>query len=526
MENNQIFISFSSKEEGEAERVCRFLEKNGYNCFISGRDLIAGKEYAAQLIENIGKSRAVVLLLSENSNNSPHVLREVEYAVSNKVPILVYALEEVELSKSMKYYLMTHQWIPNVLDRDTRMLEGLKNLFPSGEEVSAEKKKEGVKRNSIELYKLLLIAVAALIVFTGIIGLAGGWFGDDDGKKTENISTANSSESGMTASTESGQQSAENGKSALTENGQQSAEVNSSADTGAENSALGASSSIANGDTAGQDETTANILSASEAYRPGDTLTFGSYKGEPVEWRVLNANDEDNTVVLIAKNILTMKIFDAAEGGKYNYYDGVDYYSSANYNIEDDELSIRVRGNNDWSKSNIRTWLNSGSEVVEYTDQAPDRTAVGRTFYNTEPGFLFEFTGDERAALVATEHTTKEYGSEDMVVTKDLVYLLSSDEIALLTAAGMSIYTFPSQRCIDEEGDVSGYNSFVRNYEVNSYYWWLRDNSGRKPSWANAVLTEFESGYTVYDENSVGACVYGIRPAVVADASALQKLSK
>ena len=115
-----VFISFSSKETAEAIQVCELLEQNHISCFISTRDLVSGREYAEQLVQNIDEVKAVVLLLSNNSNNSPYVPREIEYAVSHKVPILVHALEEVSLSKSMEYYLMTHQWITNTADRDQK----------------------------------------------------------------------------------------------------------------------------------------------------------------------------------------------------------------------------------------------------------------------------------------------------------------------------------------------------------------------------------------------------------------------
>lgn len=105
-----------------------FLENHNYKCFISSRDLIAGQEYASQLVDNIAGSTAVVLLLSKSSNESPHVLREVECAVSRKIPIMVYTLEDVNLSKSMSYYLMTHQWIPAGVDQNTRLLAGINFL--------------------------------------------------------------------------------------------------------------------------------------------------------------------------------------------------------------------------------------------------------------------------------------------------------------------------------------------------------------------------------------------------------------
>ncbi len=106
-----IFISHSSSDAVAAAEICRLLEKNQIKCFIAPRDIRSGREYAEEIVNGIDGSQAMVLLMSQASNASPHVLREVERAVSKNVPILVYKLENVELSKSLEYFLMSHQWL-------------------------------------------------------------------------------------------------------------------------------------------------------------------------------------------------------------------------------------------------------------------------------------------------------------------------------------------------------------------------------------------------------------------------------
>lgn len=107
----QIFLSHSSKNAGAAAEICRLLEESGTKCFIAPRDIRTGREYAEEIVNGLDASAAVILLMSKEANHSPHVLREVERAVSRSIPILVYKLEEVALSKSMEYFLMTHQWV-------------------------------------------------------------------------------------------------------------------------------------------------------------------------------------------------------------------------------------------------------------------------------------------------------------------------------------------------------------------------------------------------------------------------------
>ena len=116
-----IFISYASEEIELAKSVCRLLENNGVSCFIAVRDICVGHEYAEDIVNAIDNAKAMVLLLSKNSNESP--------AVSHNVPVIVYMIEQVELNKSMEYFLMTHQWITDYENRDERLLNGVLNII-------------------------------------------------------------------------------------------------------------------------------------------------------------------------------------------------------------------------------------------------------------------------------------------------------------------------------------------------------------------------------------------------------------
>ncbi len=169
----QIFISHSSKDADAAGKVCELLEKNGTKCFIAPRDIRSGKEYAEEIVNGIDQSAAVVLLMSQNANHSPHVLREVERAVSKSIPILVYKLEEVALSKSMESFLMTHQWVNAKSEGDysdiLAFAENLeKNGQPEREKLTAAPEKEtGRKKKGKMLAAAAVILLAAGFRRTG-----------------------------------------------------------------------------------------------------------------------------------------------------------------------------------------------------------------------------------------------------------------------------------------------------------------------------------------------------------------------
>ncbi len=444
-----IFISHSSKEAKVANEICEAIEKGEHRCFLAPRDIRTGMEYAEELVEGIDRSDAVLLILSANSIASPHVLREIERAVSKKIPIIVYKLEEVVLTKSMEYFLMTHQWLnakPGegygdiicAIDNIRRTPESKKEGVAPESPVQTENvvKKAGEKKKYLP--EILIVAVLAVVIFIAVFDIF-----SNGNKNTEAAVTID--------------------------------------------------------------------------VELGDTIVFGNYNNEPIKWRVLKIAEDGKTAVLVTSNIITMKAYDAAEGGEYGSENGVSYYGIDTEADKDLELQIRVRGNNDWSKSNIRTWLNSESEVVYYEDQPPLNSAMseGRNGYSNEPGFLYGFTEQELEAIVATENVTKgNVLAESDIITTDRVYLLSLEELEWFKTADISIYAKPTQAALDQ--DVSQwYEVAFDAYGMETYNWWLREPYEGTTSKCYTV----GSGYVTNDIrfSNVGAEGYGIRPAITVD---------
>lgn len=435
---HHIFISHSSKDAEIAAKLCERLERNGIKCFIAPRDIRSGREYAEELLNGIDHSAAVILLMSENANHSPHVLREVERAVSKSIPILVYKLEEVALTKSMEYFLMTHQWVNARNDESfTDILRfvddlGKQSCSPETTIAAAPDEKQPGRRRMIPVFICLLCAV---IIVSGIAF------------------------------------------------------------------------------------TIHNIRnSAQVSLVPGDTFTFGRYNGEPIDWRVLKLSDDKKSAVLVSADVLTMKAYDAAEGGTYNRYDSVDYWSQDSEADTDMDLQILVRGNNIWSSSNIRTWLNCADEVVNYTDQPPHATAMAehKNGYVNEAGFLHDFTEEELDAILETENITKSNVLYDAatITTTDRVYLLSLDELQWFDDAKISKLARPTEAAVEQDEScwwLLDYNTF----HLEESCWWLREPVEGTSSKCYLV----NSGYTdeLLRQENVGLEGFGIRPALTVD---------
>ncbi len=94
-----------------AQRAVAALEAAGVPCWIAPRDIDAGENYTQAILEALDAARAIVLVFSSATNESPHVARELETAVSSGRPIIPVRLEQVEPSPSLRYFIGTSQWL-------------------------------------------------------------------------------------------------------------------------------------------------------------------------------------------------------------------------------------------------------------------------------------------------------------------------------------------------------------------------------------------------------------------------------
>lgn len=106
-----IFVSYASQDREVAFRIVGFLEEQGIACWVAPRDVPPGVEYAQAIISGIEQSRALVLILSDQSNESQFVRKEVERAVSKTKAVLPVRIREVTPSGSLEFFISSAQWV-------------------------------------------------------------------------------------------------------------------------------------------------------------------------------------------------------------------------------------------------------------------------------------------------------------------------------------------------------------------------------------------------------------------------------
>ncbi len=106
-----VFISYSTKNQAIADAVHRDLSDAGLHCWLAPRELKAGDLWAASIVEAIDASRLMVVVLSQDADRSPQVLREVNRAVHKWLAIIAVKIEVFALSREMEYYLGPVHWL-------------------------------------------------------------------------------------------------------------------------------------------------------------------------------------------------------------------------------------------------------------------------------------------------------------------------------------------------------------------------------------------------------------------------------
>jgi hypothetical protein len=108
---HDVFVSYSSHDKPIADAVVAGLESRGIRCWIAPRDIMPGSSWGEAIINAIEGSRLMVIILSEHSNRSNQVIREVERAVANNVIIIPFRIENIDPSGAMAYFLSTEHWL-------------------------------------------------------------------------------------------------------------------------------------------------------------------------------------------------------------------------------------------------------------------------------------------------------------------------------------------------------------------------------------------------------------------------------
>lgn len=504
----RVFISHSTKDANEAAKICAYLESRGKTCWIAPRDITVGMEYGEEIINGIEHSDVFVLVYSSNANGSQHVLREVERAVSKKIPVITYTLDNTPMNKSMEYFLLSTQF----LDASKRTPGRLQLLSESIDKLNPEKSAPekiispaSVKQSWFERNKIPVVLGAIAV---GVAAIALALF--MNGKKG-------------TSNEPSGTAPAMN--------------INSAA----------AKAPVREPHAAGSNQQQdSNKISGISVFKEGDYVSFGRYypsgyskennDGE-IHWVVTDINGQSGEMTLVSQYILDIMPYDTAESGIFDKDKAGNSYDRNKRDTYSPLQMTEFRGNNDWEASNIRAWLNSSLAYVQYADSAPiDRGSDEYTNgYNSRSGFLHDFREQElsmmqekeiRTPINALSIETDETGFElqqgllselpEMDLTEkttlDKVFLLSIEQVKEYAEKGI-FQPFTKPTASAAASDRSPWLKLFISNGYTNYIWATRTPVSTT---SERLITVF-TGDASYEFTNYYAAAsgFGIRPAIV-----------
>ena len=106
------FISYASEDKNIADNLCAKLERNGIPVWYAPRDVRG--PYAEAITRAIDSATHFIVILSQNSIASEHVLNEIDLAFQNLPANIAFKplrIDDTVFTPSFKYYLSRQHWL-------------------------------------------------------------------------------------------------------------------------------------------------------------------------------------------------------------------------------------------------------------------------------------------------------------------------------------------------------------------------------------------------------------------------------
>jgi hypothetical protein len=175
--SKEVFISYSSAQRKLADAMKSFLEAHEVSCWMAPYSIPSGSSYQAEIPAALNNTSAVVLLLSEDSEKSRWVQKEVGATIGARHSLIPYMDYQYEHTQQFNFLLDGEQifeaWaIEDEASRYQALLEELSQKL--GKDIRTDKsdvpKKESAPSSSNDslIHELKLLNQTLKIGFTGI----------------------------------------------------------------------------------------------------------------------------------------------------------------------------------------------------------------------------------------------------------------------------------------------------------------------------------------------------------------------
>jgi hypothetical protein len=122
-EEHKVFISYSRNNLEIARLFCEQMDNMGISYWIDVNGNYSGNNFKEVLVDAIESSQVMLFLSSQESNQSPFVIKEISLAVSGSKTILPIKLDDAPYAKSIRFDLSDIDWIEFSKDKYNEAME-------------------------------------------------------------------------------------------------------------------------------------------------------------------------------------------------------------------------------------------------------------------------------------------------------------------------------------------------------------------------------------------------------------------
>ena len=108
---HDVFISYSAKNQQQADDIFRTLESRGMKCWIASRDITPGDNFHDKIVQAIKDCKVLLLVFSKHANESKDVTQEVRLAYENDKRIIPYLLDDTKFNNNLAYTIGDTHWM-------------------------------------------------------------------------------------------------------------------------------------------------------------------------------------------------------------------------------------------------------------------------------------------------------------------------------------------------------------------------------------------------------------------------------
>ena len=137
-----VFISYSSKDYGVANHIREILGENKINCWMAPESIPCGSDYAHEIPTAIESCEYFLLVLSDDSQKSIWVPKELDLAIDSKKIVLPIHIDSSKLESNFRFSLSNVQCMTVSDNLDDVILKIVTRI--TGKDVASKNKEEKI----------------------------------------------------------------------------------------------------------------------------------------------------------------------------------------------------------------------------------------------------------------------------------------------------------------------------------------------------------------------------------------------